>query len=148
MFDDIDRHLRRRFRLSLDRLENSAVLPTGEDLLDAGHGRILTRQRDRVEFRVLEHRDDRAREGVVGGKDALDRVVVVIGEHLLEDRQGRQRIPVGPLVAIDRLLEPAAIVERVEDRVVALLKQYRVVIGDGTVQLGDDRHLQILAVLL
>ena len=133
--EDFDRHLRRHCRLDLYRLVDGASLPAGEDMLDAENGRVLSRQRNIFEPQFLEHRDNRARDTVVGGKYAVD-LVAVKGEHPLEDRRGHLRIPVGPLVAVFRFLKPASLVERVEDRIVAHLKQYRVVVAFGAVQLG------------
>ena len=45
-------------------------------MLDAENGRVLSRQRNIFEPQFLEHRDNRARDTVVGGKYAVDLVAV------------------------------------------------------------------------
>src|SRR5215210_452734 len=143
--DEGNRGGRGRVRLLADRLVDGSALPAGEDELDAGRRRILPRQRDRLEPVGLQRRDDRARKSVVGGDRGVD-LVAVAGEDLVEDAAALDRIPVGPLVTCRRLLERAALEERVQDRVVALLEQLGVVVLDVAVQLRDDRLARVLAV--
>src|SRR5262249_38295832 len=96
--EDRDRSVRRGRRLELHRLVDGARLPAGDDVLHPRRGRILAGQRDRLQPFVLQRGDDRTSETVVCRKHAVD-LVVIPSEHLLEDRLGLDRIPVGPLVS-------------------------------------------------
>src|SRR3954447_4731186 len=145
--DEVDRGLRGGVRLGTDGLVDRAALPAGDDVLHALRRRILAGDGDRLEAVVLERRDDGVAEPVVGGDRGVD-LVAVPSEDLLEDRQRLLVVPVGPLVAAGRLLEDARLVQRSEHRVVALLEQLGVVVGDAAVQLGDDGMGAVLAALL
>src|ERR671931_314784 len=141
--DDRDRGGRRGVRLLADRLVDGAALPAREDELHAGGRRILAGERDRLQAVGLQRRDHGAGEAVVRGDRGVD-LVAVANEDLVEDPPALDRIPVRPLVAGFRLLEGAALVERVQDRVVAALEQLRVVVLDVAVQLADDRVAGVL----
>src|SRR5579884_2209331 len=118
--DQRDRQLRGGRRLERDRLVRVLALPAGDDVLDALRGRVLAAHRDRLQVPGLERRDHRVRETVVRRVDGLD-VVARRLEHLLEDRERLLVVPVGhPLVRA--LLERAVLVQRLQDRVVALLE--------------------------
>src|SRR5262249_58605402 len=119
-----------------------ARLPAGEDELDAGRRRVLAGQRNGLEAVGLQRRNNGAGESVVRGEDGVD-LVAVTGKHLVEDRPRLGRAPLGVLVTGRRLLERAGFVERIQDRVVALLEQDGVVVLDVAVQLGDHRVLRV-----
>src|SRR5436190_18456721 len=129
-------------RFPPDRLVHGSGLPAGEDELDAGGRRVLAGQRNLLEMVLLQRRDHGAGETVIRREDAVD-LVAVAGEHLIEDRPSLDGIPVRPLVAGGRLLERAGLVERIEDRVVPLLEQLRVIVLDIAVQLRDHRVLAV-----
>src|SRR5439155_8270699 len=143
VLDDRDGDLRGRGRLQLDRLVDGHRLPAGEDVLDALRRRILAAQRDRLQVVSLERGDDGSCEPVVRRRDGID-LVVRADEHLVEDRPCLLVVPVG-YGLIRALLERALVVERLQDRVVALLEELRVVVGRGAVQLRDDRLLRVHA---
>src|SRR5215212_716337 len=136
LLDDRDRSSRCRVCLFPDGLVDGARLPAGEDELDAGRRRILPRQRELAEPVGLQRGDYGTGQPVVRGEHAVD-LVGVLGQHLIEDRAGLGRAPVRVLVARLSLLERAVLVEGVEDRVIPLLEQDRVVVLDVAVQLGD-----------
>src|SRR5438105_9644121 len=142
--DDRDRGCCGGVRLLADRLVHGAALPAGEDELHSGRRRVLPRERDRPQAVGLQRCDHRAGEAVVRGQRGID-LVPVAGEHLVEDLATLDRIPLSPLVACGRLLEGAALEQRVEDRVVAALEELRVVVLDVAVQLGDHRVRAVLA---
>src|SRR5919204_2285058 len=144
VLDERDRDVRGRLCLEADRLVDGAGLPAREDELDAGRRGVLTRKRDGLQAVRLQRRHHRAGKTVVRREDAVD-LVAVAGEHLVEDLPTLDRIPIRPLVTGGRLFEGAVLVERVEDRVVTLLEQMRVVVGRAAVQLGDDRVRAVLA---
>ena len=103
--------------------------------------RVLAGDRDLRQLALLERRDGRVAEAVVGGEHAVDLVVGLL-QHLLEDRQRLLVVPVGHGLVGDLLV--AAVVElRLQHRVVALLEQRRVVVGRGAVELGDRRALLV-----
>src|SRR5919201_2273795 len=145
--DELGRHLRGRRGLLLHRLVHGAALPTGEDVLHPGRRRVLSRDRDRLQLVALEIGDHGAGQAVVRSDRAVD-LVVVLREHLLEDRRTFLSVPVGPLVARLPFLEGAVLVERIEDRVVSVLEQRRVVVGDPAVQFDDHRMLLVFPVRL
>src|SRR3954453_7561856 len=137
-----DREVRRRVGLLLDRLVDGHALVAGQEFLQALHRRVLTGHRHRtVELLLLEHRDRRVAEAVIGGQDALD--VGVLGQHLLEGGGRRGVVPLGYRL-VRALHVVARVVLRLEYRVVAVLEQRRVVVGRRPVQLGDDRLLRTL----
>src|SRR5262245_1328614 len=145
--DERDRGSGRCVRFRADGLVDSAALPAGEDELDAGRRRVLAGQADRLLAVRLQRRDHGSREPVVRSEGAVD-LVAVTREDLVEDLAALDRVPLRPLIARRRLLERALRVERVQDRVVALLEQLRVVVLDVAVQLRDDGMLRVLAALL
>src|SRR6266496_494104 len=95
--DDRDRGGCGRVRLLADRLVDRAGLPAGEDELDAGRRRVLAGERDLAEPVRLQRGDHGTGEPVVRGEDAVD-LVGVLSKHLVEDRAGLRRAPVGVLV--------------------------------------------------
>ena len=86
--------------------------------------RVLAAQRDRLQLVRLQRDDDRVRDAVVRRGDAVD-LVAGLDQHLLEDRAGLLVVPAGDEL-LRALLQSAALVERVEDRVVPALEQERV----------------------
>ena len=96
---------------------------------------------------ALQRGDDGTREVVVGGDRRVD-LVVVLREHLLEDRQPLLGIPVRPLVAALALREGALLVQGVQYRVVPLLEELGIVIRDAPVQLDEDWMLRVVPVRL
>src|SRR4051794_13302672 len=132
-----DRELRGRVGLLLDRLVDGHALVAREDVLDALGRRVLAGDRELLELAGLDRRDGRVAEAVVGGEDAVDLVARLL-QHLLEDRQRLLVVPVGHGLVGD-LRRLARVVERVEDRVVALREQRGVVVGRRAVELGDLR---------
>src|SRR2546423_1807353 len=145
--DDRDRGGRSGVRLLADGLVDGAALPAREDELHAGRRRILAGERDRLQAVRLQRRDHGAREAVVRGQHGVD-LVPVPGADLIHDLATLDRIPLRPLVTRGRLLELAALVQRVEDRVIAALEDLRVVVLDVAVQLGDHRVRAVLALRL
>src|SRR6266536_3029117 len=137
-----DRHLGRGGGLLLDRLVDRHVLLTGEEVLDPLDGGVLPGDRDVRELAGLERRDGGVRQPVVRRDRRVDLVVRLL-EELLEDRQ---RLLVVPLLdrLVRALLVRAVLVERVENPVVALRQQGRVVVLGPAVQLGDDGGLEPL----
>src|SRR3954447_18272532 len=147
LLDDRPRGSCREVRLLPDGLVDRARLPAREDELDAGRRRVLTRQRDLAQPVSLQRGDHGTGQPVVRGEHAVD-LVGVTSEHLVEDRASLRCAPLGVLIACGRLLEHAALVEGVQDRVVALLEQNGVVVLDVAVQLGDHRMLRVRALRL
>ena len=136
-----DRELRGRVGLLLDRLVDGHALIAVDDVLDALQRRVLAGDRDLRELALLERRDRGVAEAVVGGEHAVDLVAVLL-QDLLEDRQRLLVVPVGHGLVVDLL--PVTRVElRVDDRVVAVLEQRRVVVGRRAVQHGDLRALLV-----
>ena len=136
-----DRQLGGRVGLLLDRLVDGHALIAVDDVLEALQRRVLARDRDLRQLALLERRDRRVGEAVVGGQHAVDLVAVLL-QDLLEDRQRLLVVPVGHGLVVDLL--PVTRVElRVDDGVVALLEQRRVVVGRRAV---EDRDLRALLV--
>src|SRR5918999_1194446 len=130
-----DRELRGRVGLALDRLVDRHALVAVDDVLDPLERRVLPGHRHLRVLALLERRDRRVSQAVVGGKHAVDLVAVLL-QDLLEDRQRLLVVPVGHRLVVD--LVPVARVElRVDDRVVAVLEQLRVVVRRRAVQHGD-----------
>src|SRR4051794_14853981 len=123
-----------RVGLLLDRLVDRHALLAGQDVLDALGRRVLPGDRQLAELAGVERGDDRVGQAVVGREDAVDLVVLLL-EHLLEDRQRLLVVPLGDgLVRALGVLARA--VERVEHAVVAVGEQRRVVVGGRAVELG------------
>src|SRR5918998_1449275 len=130
-----DRQLRGRVGLALDRLVDRHALVAVDDVLDALQRRVLARDRYLRVLALLERGDRRVRQAVVGGEHAVDLVAVLL-QDLLEDRQRLLVVPIGHGLVID--LGPLTRVElRVDDGVVALLEQRRVVVRRRAVEHGD-----------
>src|SRR2546423_957874 len=82
--DDRDCRCGSRVCLQANRLVDGAALPAGQDELDSGRRRVLTRDRDRFEAVRLQGGDHGSGQTVVGRDRRID-VVPVAGEHLVED---------------------------------------------------------------
>ena len=135
--DHRDRRRRRRVGLLLDGLVDRHALLSGEDVLDAGRRRVLAGDRDVLELAGGLGGDDRVGQSVVGRQHAVD-LVVGLREHLLIDRQGLLVVP-GRHGLVRALDEHACRVQRVEDRVVAVGEQRRVVVRGRAVELRHHR---------
>src|SRR6185295_7780606 len=111
-------------------------LPARDDVLHALDGRVLSRQRDRLQLLRFQRGDHSAGNAVVRRDGAVD-LVVRLQQHLLEDGLGVRRQPERHelLRALGQL---AALEERVQNLVVSALKPEGVLIRRATPELGDD----------
>src|SRR5215213_10718554 len=127
--------LRSRIGLLVDVLVDRHALVAREDVLQALRRRVLAGDRDLRQLALLERGDHRVAEAVVGRQHAVDLVVRLL-KHLLEDGQRLLVVPLRHGLVGD-LLGLAAVVQRVEHGVVALLEQRGVVVRRRPVELGD-----------
>src|SRR5438876_1237691 len=136
MLQQRDGRLGGRVGLEGHELVDGHRLPARDDVLHALHGRILPRQRDRIQLLRLQGGNHSAGDAVVRSDGAVD-LVVRLEQHLLEDglRVGRQPERHELLRALGQL---AALEERVQNGIVAALEPERVLIRRPAPELGDD----------
>ena len=135
--DDVDGGLRQRGRELPHVLEHRHRLPARDDVLDALRRRVLAAQRDRVQLVRLERRRrprSRGRRSPPRRASILLPVLISICSKIVPAFWLSQ-----PGTNCSGPLERAALVQRLQDRVVPALEQERVRILLAAVQLGDDR---------
>jgi hypothetical protein len=99
-----DGELGERTGLLLGGLVDRHALVSGKDVLQTLNRGVLTSHRDLARDTVLvQDRDRRAAEAVVGREDAVD-LALVLGEHLLEDLAGLLVVPSGDGLLRDLLV--------------------------------------------
>src|SRR5215203_5205790 len=130
-----DRQLGGGIGLLLDRLVDGHALIAVDDVLDSLQRRVLAGHGNLRELALLERRDRRVGEAVVGREHAVDLVAVLL-QDLLEDRQRLLVVPVGHGLVVE-LLPVTGVELRVDHRVVAVLEQRRVVVRGRAVEHRD-----------
>src|SRR3954452_12132681 len=136
-----DGRVGQRLRLLVGRLPDGHALVAGQDVLQALDGRVLPGDRDLLVV-ALQGLDGRIGQRVVGRVQALD-VAAGLRVHLLEDRLGLDRVPLGHGLLGD--LRVLAVL--VEHRVGAVGEQGGVVVVRGAVEVGDAGGLVPQALL-
>src|SRR5580765_2436480 len=112
-------------------------LPARDDVLHALDGRVLSRQRDRLQLLRLQRGDHGAGNAVVRRDGAVD-LVVRLQQHLLEDGLGVRRQP-ERYELLRALGQLATLEERIQNRVVSALEPEGVLICRTAPEPGEDR---------